>query len=142
MCGRFTKLYTWRELLRLLNLTAATPPFEGISPSWNVAPSQSVPVVRTNEHGETVIETMRWGFTPAWALSIPPPINARSETVATSPMFREAFKSRRCLVPASGFYEWRPGPTARAPKQAFYIRLLNDPLLCFAGLWEPPHAQA
>lgn len=81
---------------------------------------------------------MRWGFTPAWAKDAPThPINARSETVATSAMFRDSFKHRRCIVPAGGFYEWKQGETPRSPKQAYFITLSDQPIMLFAGLWTP-----
>lgn len=132
MCGRFTRLYTWKQLHDLLNLQY--PPAAEMRPSYNVAPSQLTDVCRLTEKGERELVQMRWGLSPAWSASdSPAPINARCETVATSPMFRRAFQSRRCLVPASGFYEWQ---RTGQHKQPYYIHPLNDELFFFAALWE------
>lgn len=81
---------------------------------------------------------MRWGFIPSWAkdpATMPMLNNARSETVAEKPMFRQAFRRRRCLIPASGFYEWKAVPGQRS-KQPFYISLKDGTPMSFAGLWE------
>ena len=138
MCGRYTHLYTWKQLHRLLNLNAH-PPEDSLQNSWNVAPTQAAPVVSLDKDGNRVGSMMQWGFAPAWATnSTQRPINARSETVSTSPLFRGAFKSTRCIVPVSGFYEWKPGMTDKMPKQPYYITLLNDPIMFFAGLWTAP----
>ncbi len=112
-------------------------PEEMLAPRYNVAPTQASPVCRVNEQGERELVPMVWGFKPAWSdPKRPGPINARSETVATSPMFRAAFRARRCIVPASGFYEWKQ--TGRG-KQPHYIRPADERgLLAFAALWEPP----
>jgi putative SOS response-associated peptidase YedK len=133
MCGRFTYLYRWRELYRLLNLTAQPPQLE-LVPSYNVAPTQQAPVCRRLPAGEREIQTMSWGFVPGWAESgAKPLINTRCETAATSPVFRGAVARRRCVVPASGFYEWKQAPGGKTP---FYFQLLNDPLFFFAAIWE------
>ncbi len=138
MCGRYTHLYTWKQLHRLLNLLAQ-PPEESLKPSWNVAPTQAAPVVSLDKDGNRIGQYMQWGFAPAWATQATTrPINARCETVATSPLFRAAFRSTRCIVPVSGFYEWMAGMTSKIPKQPYYITLLNDPIMYFAGLWTPP----
>lgn len=132
MCGRFTRMYSWKVLHDLLNVRYPLP--EEMRSSWNVAPSQTTPVCRLNEKGERELVVMRWGFTPRWSKDGKPgPINARSETVATNGMFRDAYKSRRCLVPISGFYEWQTTPNG---KQPHYIHLLNDEAFCLAGIWE------
>jgi putative SOS response-associated peptidase YedK len=138
MCGRFTHHYTWREVHDFLDLEIPPAPGgaedeQSLRPSYNVAPTYSVPVCRLTRDGQRELVPMTWGFNPGWSESVKPgPINARCETVATNPMFRDAYRSRRCLVPANGFYEWQ---TTGGPKQPYYIRLLNDPLFCFAGLW-------
>lgn len=134
MCGRFTRLYSWKQLHRLLSLTAA-PLFE-LAPSYNVAPSQQSYVCRLSANGERELVAMRWGFTPAWSKDGKPgPANARGESVATNGMFRAAFKSRRCIVPISGFFEWQRIGTSHA-KQPYYIHPLNDDPLLLAGIWE------
>lgn len=137
MCGRFTHLYSWRELHRLLDIHRE-PPVEQLRLSYNVAPTQRVPILRTAAAGDREVVFAKWGLVPSWADD--PKIgsrmiNARSETIAKSPAFRSAFKARRCVVPASGFYEWQAAAVG-ARKQPWYIfRADGDPLL-FAGLWE------
>lgn len=134
MCGRFTRDYTWKQVRQFLDLKF--PEQLELKASYNVAPSQPVPVCRLNRAGDRELVPLVWGLQPHWkdpGQAAPPPINARHETAATNPMFREAYRSRRCLIPASGFYEWKKTGRARQP---WHIRLLNDPIFCFAGLWE------
>lgn len=125
-----------------------------VRPRWNVAPSQEVPLLRVGADGKAEIAELRWGFAAPWAGTGKPggakggviaPINARSETAATSPMFRSAMRSRRCIVPVSGFYEWKPAtPAADEPakttKRPHYIHAPGQGILLLAGLWEPAHA--
>jgi putative SOS response-associated peptidase YedK len=105
-------------------------------PRYNIAPTQPVAVVRQVE-GRRQLSLMCWGLVPAWSKDPkagPPLINARADTVATKPSFRSAFKSRPCLIPADGFFEWQK--TGEKTKQPFYIRLAKDRPFAFAGLWE------
>lgn len=135
MCGRYTHLYTWKELHRLLSLNASVE-FE-LGDRYNVAPSQLAPVVRAVESGRELAK-MRWGLVPAWAKDVKiaySTINARAEGLADKPAFRSAFKRRRCLVPVSGFYEWKAVPGAKV-KQPYYITLADGEVMVFAGLWE------
>lgn len=134
MCGRFTYMFTWAELHRLATLT--TEP-ASLGPSYNVAPTHSAPVIRQQE-GARRLDFIRWGLVPSWmkeSASQRAFINARAETVATKATFRRAFESRRCLVPASGFYEWQKLPDGT--KQPHYICSTSGEPFFFAGLWEP-----
>lgn len=134
MCGRYTHMYTWEELHDLMTLTVPGIP---IAKRYNVAPTQQAPVVRRHENGERHLELLRWGLIPSWSKDIKigyKLINARGETVHEKPSFRAAFKSRRCLIPVSGFYEWKKS-TESAQKQPYYIRGKEE-VLVFAGLWE------
>ena len=132
MCGRFTQRYTWEEVHAYLSLTGPTA---NLRPRYNVAPGQKVAAVRPHEGGRR-LSLLNWGLIPSWAKE---PnigyrmINARAETVCSKPAFRAAYRARRCLIPADGFYEWaRRG----AAKQPWLIGLKDGVLFTFAGLWE------
>jgi putative SOS response-associated peptidase YedK len=140
MCGRFLLLSSGDEIARLFGLAAA----QAVAPRYNVAPSQAAPAVAVDKAGKRQLGLLRWGLVPRWA-SDPKkaPINARAETVAEKPFFADCLRYRRCLVPASGFYEWmRQGKH----KQPFCFRLRDDKPFAFAGLWDvwgsPPGALA
>ncbi len=133
MCGRYTQLMSWRELVELYRLTDDQPALN-IPARYNVAPTQQVPIIRVMEDGERRLAMVRWGLVPFWAKDLKigyKMINARAETVAEKPSFRNAFRKRRCLVPASGFYEWKG---QAGEKQPYYITLKDGPMT-FAGLW-------
>jgi putative SOS response-associated peptidase YedK len=101
---------------------------------YNAAPTRQLPVVRM-EAGQSFVGPMRWGFIPLWWKEDKLPThttNARMETVATNPMWRSAIRHSRVLVPAIGYYEW---DQKTQPKEPYYIRLPDEPLTCFAGLW-------
>jgi putative SOS response-associated peptidase YedK len=132
MCGRFL-LNAPMEALELQFGAVAGMDF---GPRFNIAPTNPVPVVKETEVGR-VITLHHWGLIPSWAKD--PAMggrlcNARAETLADKPSFRAAFRRRRCLVPASGFYEWqvRPGQ----PKQPYLIQAVSGEPLAFAGLWD------
>ncbi|MBM3560733.1 MAG: SOS response-associated peptidase [Alphaproteobacteria bacterium] len=135
MCGRYTHRLSWREIHDLYRLTdtVAAPNLE---PRYNMAPQQRAPVVRTMAAGGRELAFARWGLVPAWSKeprTTYSTINARAETVATKPAFRDAFRHRRCLVPASGWYEWEDRPDGKQPW--LYARA-DGGVLTFAGLWE------
>jgi putative SOS response-associated peptidase YedK len=105
--------------------------------TYNIAPSQELPVVVEEEDGDRVVRLMQWGLIPRWKrkghLRPVAPINARSETAADRPMFRELIRWRRCLIPASGFYEWQQ---VGRRKQPYLVRVKDQPLFAFAGLYD------
>jgi putative SOS response-associated peptidase YedK len=119
--------------------TFSVPVHDRIRKRFNIAPTQEAPVVRVNAEGAREVAMLRWGLVPFWAkdLSIGNRmINARAESVAEKPSFRNAFKSRRCAVPATGFFDWKGEP---GRKQPFAITAGDQPLSAFAGLWESWH---
>ena len=134
MCGRYLQLSSGEAMASWFG-------FEG-GPAWtaryNIAPSQSVPVVRqAGEGGRRECVLMRWGLVPSWAKEASfnaSTINARAETLAVKPAFRTSFRRRRCLVPSDGFYEWQA--TGQKHKQPFVIRPVDGKPLAFAGLWD------
>ena len=137
MCGRFTLFVDPRDLM------AAFPGFEvplDWTPRYNIAPSQPVAVIPNT--GENRIEFFRWGLIPFWAKD--PKIgnrmiNARSETLAEKPSFRTAYRRRRCLVLADGFFEWRK--QSDKTKVPMYIQMASQTPFAFAGLWEEWHSE-
>jgi putative SOS response-associated peptidase YedK len=138
MCGRFVRYSYSRELERLFK--AQAPSFE-IRPSYNVAPTQEILVIVQQEENRH-FKKRRWGLVPFWAKDISigaKMINARAETVASKPAFRAAFKKRRCLIPANGFYEWQ---RATGGKQPYYFGLPSGEPFAFAGLYEVWEDQA
>lgn len=133
MCGRFTLIATGEEIAAHYDLPEA--PF--VAPRYNIAPTQPVAAVRlAPDSGEREFTHFQWGLVPSWSKDPSVGsrmINARSETAAEKPSFRSAFKRRRCLIPASGFYEWQK---TNGSKQPIYIHAAEGKLLSFAGLWE------
>ena len=133
MCGRFTQIYTWAEVYEFYSLIG---PAQNLQPNYNVAPTQSVNVIGLRDEGYA-LRDMRWGLVPRWwkkpLKELPSTINARGETVAEKPMFRTAYKRGRCLVPASGFYEWKRGGD---DKQPYYITMADGSPMTFGGLWD------
>ena len=132
MCGRFTQRCTWPEVQACLDLIG--PPVN-LGPHYNVAPGQYVAAVRLDEDGRR-LSMLRWGLIPGWARDANigyKLINARAETVGTKPAFRDAYRNRRCLIPADGFYEWMRQGAARQP---WLIGLKGGAQFAFAGLWE------
>ncbi len=134
MCGRYASFLPV-EALRGLFATVNAP--VNAPPSWNVAPTQDALVVRLHpQTGERHLDLLRWGLLPYWAKdpkAVRQPFNARAETLATAPMFRDAFARRRCLVPADLFYEWQTVDGARQP---LAIARTDLQPMALGGLWE------
>ena len=132
MCGRFIQCTSGEALAERFHL----PIIPDLTPRYNVAPSQSVGVIRVTHAGHREFVALRWGLVPAWS---PEPrtaystFNARAETVADKPTYRHVFRRRRCLIPADGFYEWR---TVGKRKQPYCIAPTDGQPFAFAGLWE------
>lgn len=132
MCGRFALKAPPAELIIRFGLDECAD----FKPRYNIPPGTDIPVIRQSPEGKRVLHLLRWGLVPHWArdMSIGARLNnARGETVAAKPSFREAFKRRRCLVPASGFYEWKAEDRI---KQPYYISLKSGEPMALAGLWE------
>jgi putative SOS response-associated peptidase YedK len=136
MCGRFTVKVKPEEIEKEF---AAVTEKSGLlaKPRFNVAPSQLIAAVRQFEENR-LVSGLKWGLVPSWAKEESignRMINARAESLTEKPSFRNAFRSRRCIIPASGFYEWkRLGE--KEGKQPFYFYLTDKPVFGFAGLWE------
>lgn len=128
MCGRFTLRQELTEIVKYF----ALPNSVDFTPSYNITPSSSIPVVIQHE-GRHLINC-QWGLMPHWVKADNKfrPINARAETVKEKPFFRDAFRQKRCLIPASGYYEWTG---TKGNKQPYYITLKDQELFAFAGLW-------
>ncbi len=134
MCGRYAASRSVDELKRLFRTVNAPA---NVAPSWNVAPTQPAPVVRLHPHtGERHLDLLRWGLVPHWTQDLKSarsPINARSETAAVVPMFRDALAWRRCLVPMDAFYEWQVVDGAKVPHA---VARADGAVMVAAGLWE------
>ena len=141
MCGRYHLTKPVEAMARLFDFLERP----NLAPRWNIAPTQTAPIVRLGDDGQRRLAMLRWGLVPAWARDLAAgarAINARAETVAEKPTFREAFRRRRCLVPADGYYEWQ---AAGNLKQPYRFTLRDGGLMAFAGLWErwmPPGGEA
>ena len=119
MCGRFSNDAKPEQIENEFKTGKINPKL--FTPRYNIAPTQEIPVV-LEQSGERIIEPLRWGLIPNWAKdeSISRKmINARAETLAVKPSFRDAFKNKRCIIPASGFYEWQK--QTKGSKQPFYF---------------------
>lgn len=140
MCGRYTLTVDASVLAQLFELE----PLTDLRPRFNIAPTQPVPIVRSGDGGNREWSRARWGLIPSWAKDAKigsRMINARAETVAEKPSFRSAYRHRRCLLPADGFYEWIQVPGG---KQPHHIRFTDGRAFAFAGLWEswtPPEGE-
>ncbi len=134
MCGRFTLRSSIKEIAEALE--AVSEKIREDKARYNIAPTQAVVAAREADDVRELVQ-LKWGLVPAWAkdASIGSRlINARSETVSEKPAFKESFRLRRCLIPASGFYEWARTETGN--KQPFYFKMKDERPFAFAGLWE------
>lgn len=132
MCGRYVLSLQAEALAAHFGLDE----YVNYPPRWNISPGSDIPVIRQSPEGKRVLHLLRWGLVPHWAKDADLGQrlnNARAETVAGKPAFREAFRRRRCLIPADGFYEWK---TLDKGKQPYYIRLRSGQPLAMGGLWE------
>ncbi|HET7055743.1 MAG TPA: SOS response-associated peptidase [Thermomicrobiales bacterium] len=137
MCGRY--VITWQpdEISERFQLRRLPEGMFQTYMNFNAAPTQELPVIVVDESGERVLRPMRWGLRARWSkpgdTKAPAPFNARAESVLEKPMFRNLVKSKRCLVPARGYFEWQ---NRGDHKQPFLIGLPGDPLIAFAGLYD------
>lgn len=135
MCGRFTQTFSYSELHAYFEFFAQ--PLGNIEPRYSICPTQDITVVRSMPEGGHSLQRMRWGLVPPWwkksLKELPATFNARAETVTEKPTFRSAFRTRRCIIPASGTYEWQ---TLSDGKQPWYFTPTQTPFFMIAGLWE------
>ncbi len=134
MCGRFASDLPPELVARLFGARNA---LTNLAPNWNTAPTQHAMVIRRHpESGERNLDALKWGLLPSWTkdLKAQRPINARAETVAKLPTFRQAYAKRRAIIPITAFYEWRR--REGEPKQPFAIGRADRSPLALAGLWE------
>ncbi len=135
MCGRFALYSEYEALLKIFEIGEAALEASEYEKNFNVAPSQQILAV-ISDGKQNRLGFLRWGLIPSWAKDQKigyKMINARGETAAEKPSFRHAFKKKRCLIPASAFYEWKKSETAKTP---MLIGLSSEELFAFAGLWE------
>ncbi|TCB60214.1 SOS response-associated peptidase [Rhizobium leguminosarum bv. viciae] len=136
MCGRFTHHLPWSEIHGLYSLTLDSDRGRNTAPRYNIAPTQNVLFIHNDKDGKQTVDEGRWWLVPFWAKEMPKAtlFNARSETAATTPAFRDAFKYRRCLIPADGFYEWTVNQDD-GKKDPWFIYQPGEAPFSFAGLW-------
>lgn len=135
MCGRFALFATPEQLAEYFELAYELGP--DLVPHYNITPGQAVAVVRNDREGRRRLDYLRWGLVPFWAKDEKigrKLVNARLESLAEKPAYREAATRRRCLIPASGFFEWGQG--GAGARQPHFVRTPSAPLLALAGLWE------
>ena len=129
MCGRFAMTESEEKVMNDFQIQQSDIL---LKPRYNISPSQDIPVI-VQQDGFRKLEKRQWGLIPCWAKTPKPTINARAETVAEKPAFKQAFRKRRCLIPSSGFFEWTK---ENEKKQPYFICLKNKSLMAFAGLCE------
>lgn len=135
MCGRFTRIHPWHDIWEMYRIVNSDPG-RNTEARYNIAPTQTVDFVTADGSGNHQLHEGRWGLVPHWAKEIikASTINARIETADTTAMFRDAWRSRRCLVPADGFYEWTVSEVD-GKKDPWFIHLPERQPFSFAGLW-------
>src|SRR5687768_455228 len=139
MCGRAYHTYTEEELeLRYLIKKRSRKPITPLKPNYNLSPTQISPIILSKDV-DIDIEFLRWGLVPAWAKDVKSAdkyslINAKGEEITEKRSFKNAFHSRRCIVPVSGFFEWKR--SEHGPKRPFAIHLKKEPIMSLAGIWE------
>jgi putative SOS response-associated peptidase YedK len=134
MCGRYSLSISLETIEELFGFH---PAVDSLTPRYNIAPTQTTFIIRRGREGTIELAELRWGLIPRWSKDAAvgsKMINARSETVAEKPAFRDAFRKRRCLIPASGFFEWKT--IDDRTKQPFYVQPADHQPLVMAGLWE------
>ena len=134
MCGRFTLHHTWPEISEVMDIVPSMAKGRNDPARYNIAPTQSVPFVHAENEGVNVSDG-QWWLIPVWAKEQPkyPTFNARSETAHEKNSFKASFKSKRCLIPADGYYEWTKGEDGG--KDPHFIHLPEHKPFLFAGLW-------
>jgi putative SOS response-associated peptidase YedK len=142
MCGRVRLSSDVSEIMLVFSIPPERPS-PNIAPSWNVAPTDPLPIVRYDaKAGERSLDMMRWGLAPYWAKDMKvgfANINAKAEGIGTRAAFRKAFERRRCLVPVDNFYGWQKTGTG---KQPYALALAGHSIMALAGLWENWHSPA
>lgn len=135
MCGRYSLTRREEEVMERFGIEQLLVENEALRPRYNIAPTQMVPVI-LDQDGQRVLAEMKWGLVPFWSKDpkkTKPIINARSESIAEKPFFKQAASKRRCLIPADGFYEWKKVNKEKLP---LFIHLNDKQLFGFAGLWD------
>lgn len=132
MCGRFARISSVETFAQLFHASAVGE----LAPAYNIAPTHALLLARTSPEGHRELASLHWGLVPHWSSGPDPKysmINARADSVAAKPAYRDAFKRRRCLIAADGFFEWKK---AGKTKQPYFVRLRGGQPFAFAGLWE------
>lgn len=139
MCGRYALSASGAEILRHFGTASRYAGFDEFAPRYNIAPGQTLPIVRARDHGPEIVAA-QWGLIPFWAHDrklAAQMFNARAERIVVQPAFRSAFKRRRCLVPANGFFQWKATGGGPHPiKRPYFFSLAERTLFAFAGIWE------
>src|SRR3954451_20696688 len=133
MCGRYASFLPAEAIAKIFG---TVNPLPNLAPTWNMAPTMDAPVVRITREGARHLDVLKWGLIPYFTKDLKKarkPINARSENVAKSGMFKDAFTRRRCLVPAAAYYEWRDDPGSKTP---FAVARIDGEPVALGGIWE------